>query len=374
MTFGIPLLLALSSPATAQQSPEISGYVQPSLALRYLPQAVPQYRLAYGLEESRAGLQFKGKGTERWDYNIYLYLTGETIEVLTHAIALDTDNDGDAEKVYTRSESAARNLLREAWAAWTPSEGMQVHFGRMSVPFTTQAQANDTELLFPDRASPNAVFLEGRDLGAVAKLDVNDGVFQAQIGAFNGTGQALGQNPESGGLYAVRVDLNPMGGFDRSETGDARGPFRIGIGAGLIVHPFTKYDSAGYPSTGVVDFRGTASVRMTGGGFHILAEGLGRYESDTITHRPTAALGAFGQAGWRSLGGVEPVFRLGWVVEDLSFSPRHAYWGEGGINYYLKNTRQTANPVRLGIHYVGELRYTEREMAHATSAQALVRF
>jgi hypothetical protein len=374
MTFGIPLLLAIGTPALAQQAPEISGYVQPSLAVRYLPQAVPQYRLAYGLAESRAGLQFQGKGHEAWEYNIYLFLTGETIDVLTHAIALDTDNDGDAEKIYTRSEPAARNFLREAWAAWTPSEAIRVQFGRMSVPYTTQAQANDTELLFPHRASPNAVFLEGRDLGATAKMEINDGVLQAQIGVFNGTGQALGLGGQTGGLYAARVDLNPLGGFDRSETGDARGPFRFGIGAGLIAHPYTKYDGAGYPSTGVVDFRGTASVRMTGGGFHILAEGLGRYEADTITHRPITALGSFGQAGWRSLGGIEPVFRLGWVVEDLSFAPRHSYWGEGGINFYLKNTQNTANPARLGIHYVGEIRYTERETAHATSAQALVRF
>lgn len=368
------LTLGLSTPVQAQESPQISGYVQPSLAARYLPQAVPKYRVAYGLEESRAGLLVRGQGSDAWAYNIYLYLTGETIAVLTHAIALDTDNDGDAEKIYTRSESAARNLLREAWAAWTPSDVFTVQFGRMSVPYTTQAQANDTELLFPQRASPNAVFLEGRDLGALAKLDLNDGVFQAQIGVFNGTGQALGLDSQSGALYAVRVDLNPLGGFDRSETGDARGPFRMGIGAGLIAHPYTKYDSAGYPSTGVVDFRGTASVRMTGGGFHILAEGLGRYEADTITHRPVTALGAFGQAGWRSMGGLEPVFRLGWTVEDLSFAPRHTYWGEAGMNYYLKNTQQTANPVRLGIHYVGEMRLTERETAHGVSAQALVRF
>jgi hypothetical protein len=374
MRIGIPLALCLASPAFAQNAPEISGYVQPSLAVHYLPQAVPQYRLAYGLEESRAGLQFRGQAHEAWSYNIYLYLTGETFEVLTHAIALDTDNDGDAEKVYTRSEPAARNLLREAWAAWTPSEALRVQFGRMSIPYTTQAQANDTELLFPHRASPNAVFLEGRDLGALALMDLNEGVFQAQLGVFNGTGQALGLDSQSGVLYALRMDLNPLGGFDRSETGDARGPFRIGFGAGVTAHPYTKYDSAGYPSTGVVDLHGTASVRMTGAGFHILAEGLGRYESDTITHRPATALGAFGQAGWRSMGGIEPVFRLGWTVEGLSFAPRHSYWGEGGVNYYLKNTQRTGNPVRLGIHYVGEIRYTERETAHAVSTQALVHF
>ena len=66
-----------------------------------VPQAVPQDQFDFGLEESKAGLHFSGNGASNWTYDIYLYLTGEALQVLTHAIALDTDNDGDAEYAHT---------------------------------------------------------------------------------------------------------------------------------------------------------------------------------------------------------------------------------------------------------------------------------
>jgi len=368
-------LLLLSTPQVqAQEGPEITGYVQPALAARYRPQAVPEDQTDVGLDESKAGLRIQGESSARWGYNVYLYLTGEALEVLTHAIALDTDNDGDAEKVYTRSTSAARNLLREAWANWSASDSLHFRFGRMPVPFTSQAQAPDTELMFPNRASPNAVFLEGRDLGGLGQLDLNEGVVQIQAGLFNGTGQALGTASQAGVLYALRFDLNPLGDFGYGETGRKDEPFRFGFGAGFVAHPYTLYDSAGYPSTGVLDFRGTASFRLTGLGFHLLTEALALYKSDTITDRPEMAFGAFGQMGWCSPGGIEPVVRFGWVGEDQTFAPRHIYWGEAGMNFYITDPAQSGHPVRLGIHYTGELRLTEREIAHGASAQALVRF
>ena len=123
------------SPAHSSGPLEISGYVQPALAARYRPEAVPQDQLTFGLAESKAGLSLSGQGAAEWSYNIYLYLTGEALEVLTHAISLDTDNDGNSEKVYTRTAEAAQNLLREAYATWLASETTQVHFGRMSIPF-----------------------------------------------------------------------------------------------------------------------------------------------------------------------------------------------------------------------------------------------
>jgi hypothetical protein len=228
--------------------------------------------------------------------------------------------------------------------------------------------------MFPNRASPNAVFLEGRDLGSLARLDLNNGVVQIQAGLFNGTGQALGEVAQSGILYALRLDLNPLGSFDHGETGRKDEPLRFGFGTGLIAHPYTLYDSAGFPSTGVLDLRGTASFRLSGSGFHLLSEALVHYMTDTITNRPEMALGAFGQVGWCSIGGVEPVARFGWVGEDQTFSPRHIYWGEAGMNFYIQDQGASGQPVRLGIHYTGEWRRTEREIAHGASAQALVRF
>ena len=360
--------------AHASETLEISGYVQPALAARYRPEAVPQDQLNFGLAESKAGLRLEGQGAAEWSYNIYLYLTGEALEVLTHAIALDTDNDGNAEKIYTRSAEAAHNLLREAYATWMAAESLNVYFGRMSIPFTSQAQAADTELMFPNRASPNAVFLENRDLGGLASLSVSEGRLEIQGGLFNGTGEGVGEEAQTGVLYALRLDINPLGGLDRGETGKKDQATRYGFGLGLVARPYTLYDSAGYPSTGVTDLRGTASFRMTGKGLHLLTEGLARYETNTVTNRPEMAFGAYSQLGWYSPFDMEPVVRFGWTVEDYTFSPRHIYWSETGVNFYLQDRGSSAKPVRLGIHYLGEYRITERELAHGASAQVLVRF
>jgi hypothetical protein len=170
------------------------------------------------------------------------------------------------------------------------------------------------------------------------------------------------------------LDINPLGGLGSGETGKKQQATRYGFGVGLVARPYTLYDSAGYPSTGVVDLRASASFRMTGNGIHFLTEGLGRYKTNTVTNRPEMAFGAYSQLGWYSPFDMEPVMRFGWTVEDYTFSPRQIYWSETGVNFYLQDRDSAAKPVRLGIHYLGEYRITERELAHGASAQVLVRF
>ena len=175
-------------------------------------------------------------------------------------------------------------------------------------------------------------------------------------------------------LYAIRFDLAPLGPFDRTETGATQDPWKVGWGAGVAIRPYTLYDGSGYPSTGVVDIRATSSFRVTGRNLHFLAEGLARYSTDTLSDRPLIDYGAFGQIGYYFPIGFEPVFRLGWVSEDTTFSPQQIYWGEAGANIYIQDNTTDAKPARLGIHYTNEYRYTERETAHGASVQWLVYF
>lgn len=361
------------SQAQANTGPQISGFVKPSLSVKYRPVAVPASQFQVGFEEAKAGLRLEEEG-RRLDYHLYLYLTGETVEVLTRAIPLDTDNDGNADKIFTLDTKAAKNLLREAWVNWNFTEGIKLKMGRMAVPFTSQAQAPDTELMFPNRASPNAVFLGQRDIGALVKLTPQSERASLQAGIFNGTGSAVGEVSQTGILYALRLDLAPLGPFSAVETGATQDPWKIGWGLGFVIRPYTLYDGSGYPSSGVVDMRATTSFRVTGRNLHFLAEALARYATDTLTDRPLIDYGAFGQVGYYTRLGVEPVFRLGWVNEDTSFSPQQIYWGEAGANFYLPEENAETKPARLGIHYTNEYRYTEREMAHGASAQLLVYF
>ena len=366
-------LTASASPAVAADGPEISGFVKPSLSLKYRPVAVPAEQIQVGFEETKGGLRLEEEG-RRLDYHLYLYLTGETVTVLTRAIPLDTDNDGNADKIFTLSTSAAKNLLREAWVRWNFNEGVKLKLGRMAVPFTSQAQSPDTELMFPNRASPNAVFLGQRDIGALATLTPQSERVSLQGGVFNGTGAAVGEVSQTGVLYAMRLDVHPLGPFSQVETGATQDPWKVGWGIGLVVRPYTVYDSSGYPSSGVVDTRATTSFRLTGRNLHFLAEGLARYSTDTLTDRPLIDYGAFGQVGYYTRSGVEPVFRLGWVSEDTTFSPQQIYWGEAGMNIHLPESNPEIKPARLGVHYTNEYRYTEQEMAHGASVQMLVYF
>ena len=373
----LPLLtlgaLGTATPAQAFGGPQISGFVKPTLSLKYRPVAVPAEQFQVGFEETQGGLRLEEDG-RRLDYHLYLYLTGETVNVLTRAIPLDTDNDGNADKIFTQSTSAAKNLLREAWVRWNFTEGVKLKLGRMAVPFTSQAQAPDTELMFPNRASPNAVFLGQRDIGALATLTPQSERVSLQGGVFNGTGAGVGEVSQTGILYAFRLDVVPLGPFSRVETGATQDPWKIGWGIGLAIRPYTLYDSSGYPSSGVVDTRATTSFRITGRNLHFLAEALARYTTDTLTDRPLIDYGAFGQVGYYTRAGVEPVFRFGWVSEDTTFSTQQIYWGEAGINVYLPESSVDAKPARLGLHYTNEYRYTEREMAHGASVQLLVYF
>lgn len=366
-------LWSSTSPAAASEGPQISGFVKPALSVKYRPVAVPAQQLQVGFEETQGGLRLEETG-RRLDYHLYLYLTGETIQVLTRAIPLDTDNDGNADKIFTLTTNAAKNLLREAWVNWNFNEGVKLKIGRMAVPFTSQAQSPDTELMFPNRASPNAVFLGQRDIGALASVTPQSETVSLQAGVFNGTGSGVGEVSQTGVLYALRFDLAPLGPFSQDETGATQDPWKIGWGIGLVFRPYTLYDSAGYPSSGVVDTRATTSFRITGRNIHFLAEALARYTTDTLTDRPLIDYGAFGQFGYYTRAGIEPVVRLGWVNEDTSFSAQQVYWGEAGLNIYLPEPNVAAQPARLGVHYTNEYRYTEREMAHGASAQLLVYF
>jgi len=246
--------------------------------------------------------------------------------------------------------------------------------GRMRIPFTSQAQSPDTALLFPARAGPNASFLEGTDLGALFNARATDDKFVARVGAFNGTGLGAGSTHSRGTLLAARVDLNPLGAFSFDESGPTREDFRVGIGAGVVWHPYTTFDSAGYEDVQFQDLRASASIRAAVQGVHAIGEVLLRQQQDNLSNRPQQSTGAYGQLGWYLPQGVEPVVRMGWVEEDQTFFPRQTWWGEAGINVYPFLHGQRVDQLKLTLQYVGEFHVVENEQAHGTLAQAMLIF
>ena len=324
------------------------------------------------MTSSKAGIIFKGRVVPVWHFNVHFVVGGETIEALTRATPVDADNDGTTDTVYTESSSATGNMIVESTITYRPADQFQLKLGRMRIPFTTQAQSANTDLMFPERSGPNETFLSGSDMGALAKTDLLDERILASIGVFNGTSTGLFSSQRRSILYTSRIDLNPLGSFGFSETGEWQGPFRFGVGAGLIHNPYTAYDGDGYPTVGVTDTRWSLSGRIAVYGLYVVAERLSRQRLDSMSSRPVWASGWYGQAGWHLPMGLEPMFRMGQATLNESFEPRQTKWLDAGLNIYPAQKAKRADQVKLTIHYLKEDRVDENEIAQGISTRAQV--
>ena len=371
---GFAVLLAVAT-AHAEEPVELSGFVSPGFAIIVRPNGVPEDRLSAGLSGSRAGVVFAGNPLDHWSFKTYLLVGGDSVDVLTAVSQTDLDSDGVPDSIESSTATVAREIVRETSVTWSPRSAFGIRLGRMPIPFTSQAQTADTALLFSSRAGPAEVFVSDDDLGGLVEFDLGEGIFLASGGLFNGTGLGAGAGDALGVLYMARMDLQPLGSFGFDETRSGSGsdvglPFRIGVGGGVIYHPYTTWDSAGYADVSVADFRGSASARAAIGGFSVATEILYRYQEDSLTHRPVEASGTYGQVGWLLPMGVEPIFRLGHVTEDMSFDPRLTNWAEAGMNYY-PNYRSGDIPdaVRFTLQLLSENRVTERDLARGIATQ-----
>ncbi len=363
------ILIAALGMAHAQ-TPEvdISGYVAPAFKAIYRPSARPVDQQRIGMDGSRAGIIFQGNVTNPWRYRIHMVVGGESFQALTSATPVDGDNNGTTDAIRTQSSAALQNIVEEATTSYYPIEQFNLRVGRMRIPFTSQAQSPNTKLMFPERSGPNEVFLRGTDLGGLMETNLFSDRILGSIGVFNGTGAGVSDENQRGILYTARIDINPLGSFGFNETSEWKGPFRMGIGAGLIHNPYTAYDSSGYPTVSVSDQRGSLSGRMAFYGLYVSGEYLIREQLDSMSQRPEWATGWYGQTGWHLPLGFEPVFRMGEVVQDESFDPRTTQWIDAGLNFYPAQASDRPDRVKLTVHYLLEDRLSEGERAQGVSA------
>lgn len=360
----------------ADEALELSGFVKPTFSAVSTPAALPEDRIRIGLSSSRAGLTFRGQPLDQWRYKVFFVVGSDTFPALVGAKAVDTDNDGAVDRVDTETRGALGDIVRETSVSWVPSESIGIRAGRMPVPFTSAAQSADVALLFPDRAGPNDLFLADDDLGALLEANVPDGTLAIKAGLFNGTGTGPGGG-QRGVLYLARVDLQPLGEFSFDETNPLRSEPKVGIGAGLIWHPYQAFDGVGFSRLQINDLRGSASLRVGLAGLSLSLEGLHRYQLDNLTARPIIASGAYVQGGWRLPSAIEPIGRIGWAAEDRSFAPRTTLWLEGGFNLYPafgNEDESLRDDVRMTFVYQGENRITEGEFAHGAVASVVLSF
>lgn len=378
-------LLLAAAPARADQAagaatPEaaaeatswnLSGYVQPQVGLTYRPDGLPRDRVDYGASATAAGIELQGEPWARWSYDVHLVVAGESREVVTGVEVVDSNGDGMVDDVSADSELSPSLLVERATVTYQPVALFGVVVGQMRVPFTAQEQSPQTALMFPQRSGPNEVFLKGPDLGALAVLSVSGDLFRASLGAFNGTGQPVGESEERGLVYSLRLDANPLGPFPFGEGDLERGRLRIGLGAGFLYYPASVYDASGYLGSRIRDLRASASFRLAARGAYLQAEVLRRQRTDSLSSRPVIATGAYAQGSYflpvRSPVGWAPIARVGYAAEDQGFAPRDTLFLEAGLTVYPRPDEPDA--LKLVAQYLGERRLTEGEDAHGAILQ-----
>ncbi len=380
MLAALLLLVAGSSAASANDGRDalrLSGFIKPVFSAVVRDAALPEDQLDIGLRSSRGGLVLAGDPLPQWRYRLFFVLGGDTFPALVRASAVDANNDGAVDGIATATRPAIGDLIREASITWqVVDEHLQVRAGQMPVPLTSAAQSADVALLFADRAGPNDLFLADDDLGALVEAFAPDQIVQARVGLFNGTGTGA-SGGQRGVLYLARVDVQPLGEFTFDETDPTRTDARLGLGAGLIWHPYRAFDGVGFPRVRVNDLRAAVSLRAGVAGFHVALEALHRLQVDGLSNRPVTASGAYIQGGWRLPAGIEPIFRFGWAVEDRSFDPRATVWTEAGFNLYPAIGNEVVakrDDLRVTVAYQGEHRVTEGESAHAAVASVVLGF
>ena len=370
---GMMLSEAVAEQPKTSTPVKFGGYVAPVFKAISRPSARPIDQQRVGMDGSRAGLVFTGKVAPPWSFRIHLVIGSDTFPALTSAEPVDTDNNSTTDAIETSSEQAIGNIVEEATAKYQPIKQFNIRAGRMRIPFTSQSQSPTTALMFPERAKPNEVFLEGTDLGGLLEMNLFDGRILGSTGMFNGTGTSVDAGAKKGVLYTGRVDINPLGSFGFRETSEWQGPFRVGVGAGIVYNPFTAYDNSGYPTVRVNDTRTSLSGRLAFYGLYVSGEYMRRQQLDSMSSRPVWATGWYGQSGWILPLGLEPVFRMGEVIEDQSFDPRKTRWINAGLNLYPAHKANRPDRVKLSAHYLSENRITEGEKARgfATMAQII---
>lgn len=372
-------LALLCAPVLAADEPpvKVRGFVSPAFKVLSLPQERPADQLAYGMDSSTAGVIFKAAPVSQWKAKVYLRFGAASIDAVTDVDVEDTDNDGTVDDTFTNTTQVMGDLVREATVTWQPVDALGLRMGRMRIPFTSQQQSPDTELLFPTRAGPNDVFLKGTDMGVLAEANLADERVLGSVGVFNGEDLPGRSGTAVGLLYAARADIHPLGAFSAAESGNVFKDFRLGFGGGVMVNPYRTYDSTSYDAVQVMDVRTSVSARMGVAGLYLAGEFLRRYQVDSLSSRPLWATGAYGSVGYTSAIGLEPVFRAGWADEDQSFDTQRTIWLDLGANLYpawQHKDKAKRDKVKITAQYVGEQRVTEKEQAHGGLAQVQVKF
>jgi len=349
----VPALIAsalflLPAAARASDRLAIEGYLRPVYELTYRPNAIPLDEYTTGMIGSEAGVSMYGSPLDKFSYDVFLIF-------------------GVNGPAITNSSGGVSVSVEEAAVAYHPNGNWDLKVGQMRIPFTVDHMSPNTVLMFPNRAPPNEAFLAGTDLGVLGTFHLSDDLLRVSAGIFNGN--ELDPVPPSqvrGILYAMRADLTFFGRPFPMVQGDfERGALRLGVGAGLLYHPYYVYDATGANPQRNDDLRFTGSLRAAVAGLYLQGEIYHQQALNQKLNLLTVSDGAYLQAGFYLPIGVEPIARFGYVDLDETNNPRYSNFPEVGINFYPHPQANKPWTLKLSLLYQGENDVTQNDIAHA---------
>ncbi|AKF04038.1 porin [Sandaracinus amylolyticus] len=253
-----------------------------------------------------------------------------------------------------------------------PHEAIGLRVGQFLTPFSRTFTTPVPRLLFPDFSIANDAFRADRDTGAMIFGTPFDGLFEYDVGVFNGNRIDQGGNDDDEMLYMARLVASPLGrvALDETPALAAHVPFRVSIGVNGYLGEITRTEprvdaTTGLPTTATL---GIEHQRTLGADVAAQWETLAfqaeiYYRDATLVDGTTRdAIGGYAHLAWMFFRPyLDVAARVSVVDPDLATAGDVLRVVEGLIDFYA-----LGNHLKLQLRYANTTDERQHETARAT--------
>lgn len=132
--------------------------------------------------------------------------------------------------------------LKDALVGYKFADSLSLQVGQFKAPTSRQQLTSSGSQMFVDRSLADETFNLGRDRGVMTKGSFADDMVEYMAGVFNGNGENRG-NPNDDHMFAVRVDVNPLGKFSMDEPSFNEKKPLLNIGASFATQTMQQGES-----------------------------------------------------------------------------------------------------------------------------------
>lgn len=256
----------------------------------------------------------------------------------------DDTYDWDWRECWSEAKNSSSPSTYDAFINFNPMEDMfQIRVGKMKVPFGRQYNTSATKLQFVKRSVATQAIVPGRDIGMMFHGAINEGIFEYNVGVYNGGADATGLNSDdnfllvariAGGTEGTRFGKYDMVDIERSDSLMIHGG--VGIYSNTVEHDKNnETDQLAYGAELMLRWMGLSF--STEAMWHNTEVSITANDGTSSSSSDSDALGFYIQFGYLfEAAPIEPAFRYDYIEpDDESDFALTGY--TFGVNYYLKN-------------------------------------